>query len=123
VFYTKYFIKKLLVISYKYFFITKFVNIFYEKNFKTKLTKNINFLSNIYMSIMVIKHAHTLNNLQFNYKFLVTSQSSNIVRHIQFRFSEKFILNMFHQRIILNNIGKYKKSTSFFYTLMIHLGN
>jgi len=43
VFYTKYFAKILIAISYNFFFITKFVSIFYKKNFKTKLAGNINF--------------------------------------------------------------------------------
>jgi len=34
----------MIEISYKLFFITKFLNISYEKNFKTKLVGNIFFL-------------------------------------------------------------------------------
>jgi len=47
VFYTKYFAKKLVVISCKFFFTTKFVCIFYDKIFKTKLTRNISFFISV----------------------------------------------------------------------------
>jgi len=42
-FYTKTFAKKLAAISCKFFFITKFVSISYEKNFKQKLVGNMSF--------------------------------------------------------------------------------
>ena len=45
-FYTKYFARKLVTISCKLFFLTKFVNISYKKNFKTKLIRNMSFFSN-----------------------------------------------------------------------------
>jgi len=45
VFYTKYFAKKLAAISCKRFFITKFISIFYKKNFETKLVGNMSFFS------------------------------------------------------------------------------
>jgi len=44
-FYIKYFAKKLVAISCKFFFTTKFVSIFYEKNFKTKFAGNMSFFS------------------------------------------------------------------------------
>jgi len=44
-FYTKYFARKLVAIFCKLFFTIKFVSIFDEKNFKIKLTENMNFFS------------------------------------------------------------------------------
>jgi len=44
-FYTKYFARKLVAISCKFFLTTKFVSISYEKKFKTKLTENISFFN------------------------------------------------------------------------------
>jgi len=49
VFYTKYFVKTLAAISYNFFFITKFISIFYQKIFKTKLAGNMSFFSSDYM--------------------------------------------------------------------------
>jgi len=48
VFYTKYFAKKVAAISCKKKFITKFINISYKKIYKTKLTRNMNFLSSVF---------------------------------------------------------------------------
>jgi len=45
VFYTKYFTKKLIAISCKFFSLTKFVSISYEKIFKTKLVGNMSFFN------------------------------------------------------------------------------
>jgi len=45
VFSTKYFAKKLAMISYKFFFIKKFISISYEKHFKTKLVGNMSLFS------------------------------------------------------------------------------
>jgi len=45
VFYTKYFARKLVAISCKFIFTTKFVSISYEKILKTKLAGNMNFFS------------------------------------------------------------------------------
>jgi len=45
VFYTKYFVIKLVAVPSKFFFTIKFVSIFYKKNFKTKLTGNISVFS------------------------------------------------------------------------------
>jgi len=42
--YTKYFEKKMRTILYKLFFITKFINIFYEKNFKNKTNRKYEFV-------------------------------------------------------------------------------
>jgi len=47
VFYTKYFARKLVVISCKKIFTTKFVSISYEKIFKTKLARNMSFFSSV----------------------------------------------------------------------------
>jgi len=44
-FYTKYFVRKLVAIFCKKIFTTKFVSISYEKILKTKLTGNMSFFS------------------------------------------------------------------------------
>jgi len=42
-FYTKYFVKKLTTISYNFFFITKFISIFYNKKTQNKIDKKYKF--------------------------------------------------------------------------------
>jgi len=51
VFYTKCFAKKLVAIAYN-FFITKFVSMFYKKEFKTKFVENMSFFSSVLFEII-----------------------------------------------------------------------
>jgi len=47
--------KKFVAISCKFFFITKFSSIFYEKIFKTKLAGYMSFFSSVYITFNLIK--------------------------------------------------------------------
>jgi len=88
----------------KYFFTTKFVSIFYEKNFKTKFTRNEFFLFVLIPSLNASCLIKCLNNYSFDYR--VPQLLSVVSMRFQFNCNKApphFLFNstiQLHQKII-----------------------